>query len=404
MRNLGKSDIKKSVSNPRGPRRTTVAFNDWRRHKRSCRRQTWCCAYQAATAGVYNNMPKRDLPGGARVTFVKDSGPLQCKAEQDASAAAVPGVGGQKAQEAYQEVLSMPSTAPEPPQNPPKRKAAATTNKRRRITATPASASAMTRAAFVAVEEGSVEQLNELVEAGFRVKDARDTYGWSLLHVAASLGNEFMCEYLMAVGADVNATDPKGISPCMAASKNGHGELTELLTEDKAAELIQQQAVEEAAVAEADEESEPQGPKHDEKCEPWVCDVCSIVVDITPERHQHSIEHQLAIRPDPPKSKNFAALAIPKGYAMLCKGGWDEYSGLGPKAGGRLFPVKTTLKWNKEGLGLRKGKAKVTHFKPNDVAAIRPAPASKGKSRKQILSEYEKDKMKTHALRALLSD
>ena len=63
------------------------------------------------------------------------------------------------------------------------------------------------------------------------------------------------------------------------------------------------------------------------------------------------------------------------GYQLLRKGGWDGRSGLGVlKEGrktGRLFPIKSVLKRDREGVqeGTKKS-AKITHFAANDKESI----------------------------------
>ena len=57
---------------------------------------------------------------------------------------------------------------------------------------------------------------------------------------------------------------------------------------------------------------------------------------------------------------------------MLLREGWDPEGGLGSEQQGQQFPVKTVLKRDRLGFGIKgKDKARVTHFEAGDTAAIR---------------------------------
>ena len=66
------------------------------------------------------------------------------------------------------------------------------------------------------------------------------------------------------------------------------------------------------------------------------------------------------------------------GYQLLRKGGWDGRSGLGVakdgRGTGRVFPIKSVLKRDREGVqeGTKKS-AKITHFAANDSESIKNA-------------------------------
>ena len=55
--------------------------------------------------------------------------------------------------------------------------------------------------------------------------------------------------------------------------------------------------------------------------------------------------------------------------------GWESNKGLGPPGkSGKLFPVKTSLKRDRQGLGLEKSEKKVTHFQPFDTNSVKKVP------------------------------
>lgn len=58
-----------------------------------------------------------------------------------------------------------------------------------------------------------------------------------------------------------------------------------------------------------------------------------------------------------------------RGYQLLASMGWKEDSGLGPKAQGRVEPIATVFKTDRQGVGapsMAKRHARVTHFPAHD--------------------------------------
>lgn len=100
------------------------------------------------------------------------------------------------------------------------------------------------------------------------------------------------------------------------------------------------------------------------------------------------------------------------GFQMLVQQGWNRDSGLGAEQNGRIYPIKTTLRKPRSGLGVRQcNKPKVTHFKPFDSDAIKssivaPPSAAKiasTKTKRQIRNEQLRSQRKDRYLRKILS-
>ena len=79
-----------------------------------------------------------------------------------------------------------------------------------------------------------------------------------------------------------------------------------------------------------------------------------------------------------------------RGFQMMLTNGWDSNQGLGPSGKGKLYPVKTVLKRDRNGLGLHNEtkeldtlskKAKVTHFGPYDSSSV-----TSDENRKKVIS------------------
>lgn len=112
------------------------------------------------------------------------------------------------------------------------------------------------------------------------------------------------------------------------------------------------------------------------------CEACQAFFSTSGVLHTQTIPHRLACQP-PDLSTPFALTARNKGFQMMMRSGWDARGGLGPDGEGQLVPVKTVLKRDLLGIGIKPSTkaaptstAKVTHFVAGDEAAILTAPTT----------------------------
>ena len=84
---------------------------------------------------------------------------------------------------------------------------------------------------FEWVERGELERLKAALDADRDAANARDTYGVSLLYLAAAKGDLAILQLLIEHGAKVDKTSDAGNSPLMVAAANGHVETIKLLLE-----------------------------------------------------------------------------------------------------------------------------------------------------------------------------
>ncbi|XP_060565716.1 G patch domain and ankyrin repeat-containing protein 1 homolog [Ruditapes philippinarum] len=104
----------------------------------------------------------------------------------------------------------------------------------------------------------------------------------------------------------------------------------------------------------------------------FFCDVCkSEFRECTKIKHETSTVHLFSLRLKP-KPDQFSIPESNRGFQLMRKSGWDGCKGLGPEGQGTKYPVKTTLKRDRLCLGSEvKEKAKVTHFGPKDLEAVK---------------------------------
>lgn len=81
---------------------------------------------------------------------------------------------------------------------------------------------------FALVKRGDAEGLREALAAGGDAR-ARDRFGASLLHRAASRGDLACLELLLAAGAEVDRSSDAGNTPLMTAAARGHLAVVERL-------------------------------------------------------------------------------------------------------------------------------------------------------------------------------
>lgn len=94
----------------------------------------------------------------------------------------------------------------------------------------------------------------------------------------------------------------------------------------------------------------------------YTCNQCNIkVLDSDKQSHQSSLSHQLLDTHNVVVPVSYPINASNKGYALLAKDGWELGKGLGKEETGQKYPIATTFKINRTGLGVEKGRKRITH-------------------------------------------
>lgn len=107
---------------------------------------------------------------------------------------------------------------------------------------------------------------------------------------------------------------------------------------------------------------------------PQWCEVCEVCYTDSAHTHTLSTLHQFSLK-RPPSLPHYCLTPSSVGYKVMLRLGWNPHSGLGPEHSGRRDPVGTVLKSDTAGLGFGPApRSKVTHFKANDVQAVRRTP------------------------------
>lgn len=229
--------------------------------------------------------------------------------------------------------------------------------------------------------------LREMLTNGFNV-NAKDEYGWSLLMVAACAGAKDTVQVLLDNKARMGVRDRKGNTAIYLATMKGHTNIVNVLI--KNSKKMDNNSL-------LGKEMGTFSPKRKPQIEEFFCDICQRTIkESSPLQHETSIVHQFNLG----TGANKTIYGIPpsnKGYQLLVHQGWDTEKGLGPQRSGMKFPVKTVLKRDREGLGSSiKDVARVTHFGPADVAAVkRVCKPGERIERQSTLSKREAKKQKS---------
>lgn len=220
-----------------------------------------------------------------------------------------------------------------------------------------------------------------------------DAFGWSGLMIAACEGSRKVCEFLLNKDCDLTIADRSGNTALsLAKTKNR----TEVVS------LIEEKMSNAPAVIDVCSSNTPvQRVKH----EPFWCEECQLTFKETSRKsHESSTLHRFNRKNAFEFSRRYFIPDSNIGFKMMLRQGWDRESGLGPNSEGKLFPVKTTIRKARSGLGVKQDSARVTHYSAFDRDAIkwRP-PAPRAKTKKQLEKDSKKNQRKEIALRHALS-
>uniref|UniRef100_A0A6V7K291 G-patch domain-containing protein n=1 Tax=Bracon brevicornis TaxID=1563983 RepID=A0A6V7K291_9HYME len=219
-----------------------------------------------------------------------------------------------------------------------------------------------------------------------------DDFGWTPLMSSAFSGNKRIVEFLLKLGARRDLREKTGLTALQLAQKKQHKEIVSLLKNERAIFV--------------DEEEKITKDRGIEELEEFYCSVCkSSFKETTIKKHEASLLHIFNTNPKLPDP----LYGIPKknkGYQMMLNTGWEESKGLGPSGSGLKYPVKTVLKRDRKGLGRGdEEKPRITHFKSNDLAAVKHVRQERIRiqGRKQIERHVRESARKERAIRRALS-
>lgn len=329
--------------------------------------------------GMCENWKTSMLPRFQKKIFVRSSGTEDDREIKEKSTKFNIEVKGEVSK-FYEEVISQPSTAKEiEKKKKPKLKIKGNKTPKREF-----NKNELFRFAMLNDIKGVKKLINECINIDL---NATDNFGWTSLMISACENASEVFKFLLDLGADLSIKDKQNNTAKSLAEKKRHASILEIIESKEnpvKEEDIDIQTIED---------------------ELKVCPDCGVEFKkSTSKTHHSSTVHLFSCKYDT-KSKinSFGISRSSRGFQLLERVGWDGNSALGARENGKLFPVQTTLRKPRSGLGTKQDKSKVTHFEPYDLRAIKRRLPIPTLTRKEIIENSLKDKRKTQNLRAELS-
>ena len=232
---------------------------------------------------------------------------------------------------------------------------------------------------FAAAQSDQFEEVRRILSKGQVEVDALDVYGWTPLMAAACAGATEAVEVLLEAGANASTRDKAGNTAEDLARRKGRTEVIVMLRN------YGQKTCQE----DHGEEEESFGP--------YTCETCKTLVTEPKSRHKCSTLHQFnSSRDNGPRPTLYGIPEANRGFQMMLESGWDRDRGLGPQGKeGKKFPVRTTLKRDRLGLGAPGApRPKVTHFAPNDPAGVEDPRRKRREERAATVDKRNRQKSK----------
>ena len=199
-------------------------------------------------------------------------------------------------------------------------------------------------------EHGNLMELQRGIKEGIDINYI-DAFGWTALMCASVARHADIVEELLKHGANRNLMNNQGKTALQLANDIGAIEIVHLIKQQR--------------------EKEKKKRNRKKKVETMYCETCK--QDYTEYKsHLSSTVHLFNMKFEP-KPDPFLIPESNVGYKMMRLSGWDGEKGLGPEGQGLKYPVRTTLKRDRSCLGSEesKSKARITHYGPNDMAAVK---------------------------------
>lgn len=246
---------------------------------------------------------------------------------------------------------------------------------------------------FRAATTNDVTTIERMKIANKRLINACDQFGWTALMMASYEGNLDAVKVLLRSGANIHHENNRKQTAITLADQAKHHTIVDFL----------KQSLEPICLSSDDDDDD------DAAADNYFCDICRMdFASVDRKSHETSTLHRFNRNDSQSSVPRFGIPETNVGYQMLLQQGWNRDSGLGADQNGIMYPIKTTLRKPRSGLGVRQpNKPKVTHFKPFDSDAIKSTAApplpSAVKTKRQIRNERLRTQRKDRQLRKLLS-
>lgn len=306
-------------------------------------------------------------------------------------------VDGVCARETYENVLQIPSTSSSLTKVEPKTERIVK-RKRRKITH-----NFDKNKLFKAATDNDVATIEQMI-LNNRSVNVTDQFGWSALMMAACEGHIDATKVLIRRGAKIKTQNKQNDSALSLAEKKNHTHIVDYLHAE-----LEFQSNNTICLSSDDDTDALEDLSAKNELKTFFCDICNQNFSQSTQcSHIASTVHRFNRKDSQNVSRHFGIPESNKGFKMLLQQGWNRESGLGADSDGIIYPIKTSLRKPRSGLGTQQPKKpRVTHFEAFDSSAIKsrkPLPSMQiVKTKRQMRAEKLNSQRKDRRLRKILS-
>lgn len=188
---------------------------------------------------------------------------------------------------------------------------------------------------FLSAQNNDVDTLMRILDDRPDKVNIVDEYGWSLLMIACQANSKEAVRELLIRDIDTLIRDRAGNSARSLVIKNKNLALVEMFLSHKS-----------KAIPEVRNNKNHKVKRKRE----YTCDICNKTYPDETE-HLSSTVHNINASRGKKIPTNYVIPESNRGYQIMIKGGWDKETGLGPDGSGKKYPLRTTQKKDRKGLG-----------------------------------------------------
>lgn len=195
---------------------------------------------------------------------------------------------------------------------------------------------------FLSAQNNDVDTLIRILDNTPDKINIVDEFGWSLLMIACQANSIEVVRELLKRDIDTLIRDRAGNSARTLVIKNKNLALVDMFLSHKSKKTF----------TEVRNTKNHKGVKRKRE---YTCDICN---NTYPDETEHlsSTVHNINISRGKKIPTNYVIPVSNRGYQIMLKGGWDKETGLGPDGSGKKYPLRTTQKKDRKGLGHEKVK------------------------------------------------
>lgn len=197
---------------------------------------------------------------------------------------------------------------------------------------------------FLSAQNNDVDTLIRILDNSPDKINIVDGYGWSLLMIACQANSKESVKELLKRDIDTLIRDKAGNSARTLVIKSKNLALVDMFLSYKSKMFT--------------EVTNTKNHKRVKRKKEYTCERCNKTY---PDKTEHlsSTVHNINASRGKKIPTNYVIPTSNRGYQIMLRGGWDKETGLGPNGAGNKYPLRTTQKKDRKGLGHEKIKKSI---------------------------------------------